>query len=40
MKGASNLTSLSFCQWVNEDLLPNEVLEPGFPRRISVEMDA
>ena len=37
VKGASNLTSLSFCQWVNEDLLPNEVLEPGFPRRISVE---
>ena len=37
VKGASNLTSLSFCQWVNEELLPNEVLEPGFPRRISVE---
>ena len=37
VKGASNLTSLSFCQSVNEDLLPNEVLEPGFPRRISVE---
>ena len=37
MKGASNLTCLSFCEWVNEQLLPNEVLEPGFPQRISVE---
>ena len=37
VKGASNLTCLSFCEWVNEQLLPNEVLEPGFPQRISVE---
>ena len=22
------MTSLSFCKWVNEDLLPNRVLEP------------
>ena len=29
VKGASNLTCLSFCEWVNEQLLPNEVLEPG-----------
>ena len=26
-----------FCQWVNDNLLPNETLEPGFPRKISVE---
>ena len=37
VKGTSNLTSLSFCEWVNEELLPNEVLEPGFPQQISVE---
>ena len=23
---------------MNDDLLPNETLEPGFPRKISVEM--
>ena len=32
VKGANNLTCLSFCERVNEQLLPNEVLEPGFPR--------
>ena len=37
VKGRPNLTSRSFCCWVNEMLLPNEVLEPGFPRRVSVE---
>ncbi len=37
VKGSSNLTSHSFCEWVNEELLPNETLEPGFPRKISVE---
>ena len=37
VKGQPNLTSGGFCLWVNEDLLPNECLEPGFPRRISVE---
>ena len=26
-----------FCQWVNDDFLSNETLEPGFPRKISVE---
>ena len=32
-KGASNLTCLSCCEWVNEKLLPNEgVLESGFLR--------
>jgi len=37
VKGTSNLTCIAFCEWVNEDLLPNESLEPGFPRRVSVE---
>ena len=26
-----NLISSAFCQWVNNDLLPNSVLEPGYP---------
>ena len=37
VKGQPNLTVRMFCQWVNDDLLPNETLEPGFPRKISVE---
>ena len=37
VKGRPNLTKLSFCRWVNEELLPNENLEPGFPRHISTE---
>ncbi len=37
VKGQLNLTIAKFCEWVNEDLLPNETLEPGFPRKISVE---
>ena len=36
VKGQPNLTIQKFCDWVNEDLLPNETLEPGFPRRISM----
>lgn len=36
-KGEPNLTVGKFCHWVNNDLLPNETLEPGFPRKISVE---
>ena len=36
-RGRPNLTSNAFCQWVNNDLLPNSVLEPGHPRRVSVE---
>ena len=35
--GRPNLTASAFCQWVNNDLLPNSVLEPGYPRRVSVE---
>ena len=26
-----------FCQWVNDDLLVNTTLEPGFPRKIAME---
>ena len=37
VKGRPNLTSIDFCRWVNESLLPNSTLEPGFPRRISLE---
>ena len=37
IKGHPNLTTHSFCRWVNDELLPNEILEPGFPRRVSVE---
>ena len=37
MKGRPNLTACSFGEWVNEELLANETLEPGFPRKISVE---
>ena len=37
VRGQPNLTASIFCQWVNESLLPNSNLEPGFPRRISVE---
>ena len=37
VKGKPNLTVGSFCRWVNEELLPNETLEPGFPRAIGCE---
>ena len=37
VKGRPNLTKHSFCHWVNDELLPNEILEPGFPRCVSVE---
>ena len=30
----------SFCTWVNDELLPNATLEPGAPRKISVEVAA
>ena len=36
-RGRPNLTASAFCHWVNNDLLPNSTLEPGFPRRVSVE---
>ena len=37
VKGQPNLTAAAFCFWVNEELLPNACLEPGFPRKTSVE---
>lgn len=37
VKGMPNLTIASFCHWINNDLLPNTFLEPGFPRHVSVE---
>ena len=37
VKGRPNLTSIDFCRWVNETLLPNSTLEPGFPRKIGLE---
>ncbi len=37
VKGQPNMTAGSFCQWVNECLLPSSCLEAGFPRKISVE---
>ena len=37
IKGKPNMITTSFCQWVNNELLPNHVLEPGFPCRISVD---
>ena len=36
-RGRPNLTSAAFCQWVNNELLANTVLDPGYPRRVSVE---
>ena len=36
VKGRPNLTSIEFCKWVNNSLLPNTTLEPGFPQRISM----
>lgn len=35
VKGEANLV---FCQWINDSLLPNSNLEPGFPRKVSVEL--
>ena len=37
IKGKPNMTAISFCRWVNESLLPNSVLDPGYPRKISVQ---
>lgn len=37
VNGRPNLTSDLFCQWVNNELLPSEVLGPGFPHSVSVQ---
>ena len=37
VKGKPNLTAGGFCEYVNNDLLRNETLEPGYPRKIGLE---
>ena len=37
VRGRPKMTAISFSEWVNEDLLPNSNLEPGFPRKVSSE---
>ncbi len=37
VKGRPNMTRAGYCEWINENLLPNTTLEPEFPRRVSVE---
>ena len=37
VRGRPNITSVDFCRWVNESLLPNSTLECGFPRQICLE---
>ena len=38
VKEHPNTTSIDFCRWVNETLLPNSTLEPGFPRKIGLKI--
>ena len=35
-KGEANMTASTFCQWVNDDLLPSHHLPPELPRSISL----
>ena len=35
-KGEPNMTSKSFCEWVNSDLLPNSNLTENMPRSIKL----
>jgi len=37
VKGKPNMTLCSFCRWINETLLQQNVLESGFPRKIGLE---
>ena len=37
VKGQPYLTTASFCHWINDELLPNSSLAPGFPRHVSIE---
>ena len=37
VKGKPNLTNSMFCKYDNEVLLPNKVLDPEFPRSVSIE---
>ena len=36
IQGEANMTAKSFCQWVNDQLLPSRDLPPNLPRAISV----
>ena len=36
-KGVQNMTAMSFTVWVNNELLPSQALDPGFPRHIHIE---
>ena len=31
------MTTLDLCKWINKSLLPNSILEPCYPRKVSVE---
>ncbi len=35
VKGRPNMTAASFCHWVNGHLLATQVLELGYPRKVS-----
>ena len=37
VKGEPNMTAQSFCEWVNNDLLPSSHLPPHFQRSISLQ---
>ena len=37
VKGEPNMTAESFCEWVNNGLLPSSQLPPHFPRSISLQ---
>jgi len=37
VKGQPNMSTASFCQWVNNELFPNHVLEPGYPHKINID---
>ena len=36
VKGKPNMTNADFCRWINNSLLKNSTLEPGFPRTVSL----
>ena len=38
VKWKPNMMSISFCRCVNESLLPNSILEPGYPTQFSMSI--
>ena len=38
VKGKPNMIIASLCQWVYNEPLSNHVLEPGFPRKIRIDI--